>query len=364
MKNKLPQTGIDTLLKDESLLQSLSQKRVALLTNQSSLTKDFVPSAYALAERLGPALTCILTPEHGWGASIAEGEKVKDDFNHTIGKPIYSLYGGDKTQLEHVLSQIDCLIIDLQDVGLRCYTYSATCAKLLEKLSYHEIIVCDRPNPLGHKQQGPKLDPTYRSILAYLDVSFQHGQTLGELLTKYNQGFDRPLTLDVISGETTYQPDKHSWIPPSPNLPSWESVLLYPALVLLEGCNVSEGRGTGLPFTCIGAPQMNSNALVDFLNEIPGIRARPLSFTPQSGKLAGQECHGAHIILTDPLRLDAYSLGIKLIHFLKQNYPQFTWTEMERHKDKYFIDFLLGTSKIREDIDKGIAPSEVLERFG
>jgi uncharacterized protein YbbC (DUF1343 family) len=181
---KLPQTGIDNLLGDESLIQSLSQKRCALLTNQSALTQDFIPTVNALLETVGDSLSCILTPEHGWGASAAEGEKVKDGFHPKMGIPIYSLYGGDKAQLAKVLSEIDVLVIDLQDVGLRCYTYAATCANILEKLSIsqHEVIVCDRPNPLGQKQQGPKPNSDYRSILAYLDVPFQHGQTLGTLL--------------------------------------------------------------------------------------------------------------------------------------------------------------------------------------
>jgi uncharacterized protein YbbC (DUF1343 family) len=117
-----------------------------------------------------------------------------------------------------------------------------------------------------------------------------------------------------------------------------------------------------LPFTCIGAPLLESAILVDFLNEIPGIRARPLAFTPQSGKLAGQECSGAHLILTDPLKLDAYSLGIKLIYFLRHHYSQFTWTEMEHQKGKYFIDSLLGSALLREAVDQGTPLPEILDK--
>ncbi len=366
MANELPQTGIDTLLENKELIRKFSQQKVALLTNQSALTKDFVPTADALSKKLRGALRCILTPEHGWSASIAEGEKIKDGRCSVLGLPIYSLYGGDKRQLEDVLGDIDVLLIDLQDVGVRCYTYPATCAKLLEKMSKDrkEVIICDRPNPLGIHQRGPMLDPEYRSFLAFLDIPFQHGQTLGELLLTYNQSLQNgPLSLKVLSGERICRPFAYPWVPPSPNLPTWESILLYPGLVLLEGTNVSEGRGTSLPFTCIGAPDLDNQALVDFLNNSSGIRARPVIFTPQSGKLKGQECHGAHLLVTDFLRLDAFSLGLKLLFFLKQNYASFKWTEMEHKKGTYFIDYLLGTPMIRQTFDESLPIGEILEKF-
>jgi uncharacterized protein YbbC (DUF1343 family) len=349
MFHKPPPTGIDVLLKDETLLHGLTQKKIGILTNQSALTQDYKPTVQALSARLGGALTCILTPEHGWSGFIAEGVKVGDGFDSQLGLPIFSLYGTRQKSLREI--DIDTLIIDLQDVGLRCYTYTATCAKVLEARagSSLEIIVCDRPNPLGSKHQGPELDPDFRSFVGYLDVPFQHGQTIGELLSTYNQSLKVPLT--VIPCQHDHTPYEYPWIPPSPNLPSWDSVLLYPALVLLEGTNISEGRGTSLPFTCLGAPGLDHHKLVDFINRMDGIHARPLTFTPQSGELTGKECQGAHIFIIDLSKLDAFSSGLKILEFLRKNYSPFEWTEMMDNKGGYFIDYLLGTNSVREALE-------------
>ncbi|MBS0272379.1 MAG: DUF1343 domain-containing protein [Proteobacteria bacterium] len=342
-----PLVGIDYLLADETLLRTLSQKKVGLVTNQNALTQDYKPTAYVLKEKLGLALTCILTPEHGWSGQLAEGVKVEDGFDPHLNVPIFSLYGGHKQHLQG--ANIDVLLIDLQDVGLRCYTYTASCAKLLEALPEIEVIVCDRPNPLGPQQKGPPLDPDYRSFVGYLDVLFQHGQTMGELLVNYNKTHQN-LPLTVISCQHDHQVYAYPWVPPSPNLPSWDSVLLYPALVLLEGTNISEGRGTSLPFMCLGAPQLDHYKLVSFINTIKGVRARPLIFTPQSGKFQGQECQGAHLLITDHKAFDAFSLGLELLSFLKGNYSQFEWEKMNNHK--YFIDLLLGSDSFRKSLEK------------
>ncbi|MBP6952440.1 MAG: DUF1343 domain-containing protein [Alphaproteobacteria bacterium] len=347
MHHTPPSTGIDFLLRDANLLQHLSQKKVGLLTNQNALTQSYRLSAYALKEKLGESLRCLLTPEHGWSGQVAEGVKIGNGFDSHLNVPILSLYGGAKIS---GAVDFDVLIIDLQDVGLRCYTYTTTCAKLLENLSDIEVIVCDRPNPLGSQFKGPDLDPAYRSFVGYLDVPFQHGQTIGELLSLHNQTTaQHPFT--HLTCPHDHKPYAYPWIPPSPNLPSWESVLLYPALVLLEGTNISEGRGTTLPFTCLGAPELDHYALVNFINTIEGIRARPLLFTPQSGKLTGKECQGAHLLIIDLKKFDAYTFGMHLLHFLRSHYPLFEWNKTA--KDGFFIDYLLGTDSLRKSLEKG-----------
>lgn len=357
----LPPCGIDILLQDESLLTSLAKKKVALITNQNSLTQNYRLSAHALAEQLGDGLKCILTPEHGWSGFVAEGIKVGDGFDSTLGLPVFSLYGGGKKFLEFFQQEsIDCLLIDLQDVGLRCYTYVSTCAKLLEACSTFplEVMICDRPNPLGPAVRGPALEPQFRSLVGYVQTSFQHGQTMGELLS----GINTKLPLTVIPCQPYHQPYHYPWIPPSPNLPSWEAALLYPSLVLLEGTNVSEGRGTSLPFSCLGAPGLNNDLLVEYLNSLEesGIRARPIIFTPQSSKHANVACNGVHILLTNPLNINAFALGIRIVHFLKETYPPFKWEGMINKKDEYFIDYLLGTSALRLGIEQGLGLKEIL----
>lgn len=340
----LPFSGIDFLLENNYLIDKLSQQKVGLLTNQRTLTREGETSADALQKKIGNALTCLLTPEHGWNGQIAEGVKITDGFDAHLKLPIFSLYGGMKALEE---AKFDSLVIDLQDVGLRCFTYAASCAKLIETLSNQEVIVCDRPNPLGPQSKGPLLDPNYRSFLAYLDVPFQHGQTMGELLSIYKTQVD----LTIIACQHDHQPYHYPWFPPSPNLPSWDSVLLYPALVLLEGTNVSEGRGTSLPFMSLGAPGLDSHLLVDFLNTFPGLQAKPLTFTPHSGKLKGKECHGARLFISDVHVFEAFSMGLKMIRFLKENYPLFQWTRMDFEKEGFFIDYLLGTDSFRNELE-------------
>ncbi len=359
MSHNLPLTGIDFLLKNEKLLQSLSRRKVGLLTNQNALTQNYKPTAVALSEKLGDALRCILTPEHGWSGFIPEGVKVNDGFDSHLGLPIFSLYGGSQKCLQEI--NIDTLIIDLQDVGLRCYTYTATCAKVLEACSGSslKIIVCDRPNPLGSKRKGPMLDGNFRSFVGYLDVPFQHGQTIGELLTTFNKA-NGQLPLTVIPCQHDHIPYEYPWIPPSPNLPSWDAVLLYPALVLLEGTNISEGRGTSLPFTLLGAPGLNHHELVNLINGENGIRARPLIFSPHSGELKGKECQGAHLFVTDFDKFDAFSLGFKILTFLRKYYSPFKWTEMSDEKHGYFIDYLLGTDSFRKNLDEENLPESSL----
>ncbi len=352
-----PAFGIDHLLKDETLLRSLSKRNVGFITNQSALTQDFLVGVRAVHEKIGPALKCILTPEHGWSGFIAEGVEIGDGVDPYLGLPIFSLYGRSKKFVDFITTNaIDVILIDLQDVGLRCYTYAATCAKFFEACAEIplEIIVCDRPNPLGPAKRGPLLDPAYRSLLAYFDVPFQHGQTMGGLLSSFNTSLgEKKLPLTVIPCQHFHAPYAYPWVPPSPNLPSWESVLLYPALVLLEGVNVSEGRGTTLPFTSFGAPGLNAYELVDFLNNLPksGIRARPLTFTPNSGDFKGRECQGAHLILTETHLLDSLSLGTHILGFLKKTYQDFEWTTPEGgKKDIYTIDALMGRTSFREAI--------------
>jgi uncharacterized protein YbbC (DUF1343 family) len=339
---QLPESGIDLLLEDNKTLEYLSSQRVGMMTHQNALTQTYQVSAHALQEKIGPALKCIFSPEHGWSGQVAEGEKVANGFDSHLNIPIFSLYGASSSQE----LEVDVLIIDLQDVGLRCYTYGATCAQFLDKHSALEVIVCDRHNPLGPRQKGPPLDPAFRSLVGYFDVPFQHGKTLGELILNHNQNHE----IRIVSCQHDHKPYHYPWIPPSPNLPTWEAALLYPALVLLEGTNISEGRGTSFPFTCLGAPDLDQESLFQFLKTQKGIQARPLTFMPQSGKWKGEVCTGAHLLLTDYGHLEAFELGMELVAFLKNTYAPFEW--IKDKKQNYFIDLLLGSDGFRKDLER------------
>lgn len=336
MTLRLPKTGIDYLLEDGNAIASLAQKKVGLISHQNALTQDYRVSAEALQEKIGSALTYLFSPEHGWSGQMMEGQKIRNSVDPHLNLPVLSLYGGDQEPFD-----LDVLIIDLQDVGLRCYTYAATCAQFLEKLPALDVIVCDRPNPLGPHQRGFQLDPAYRSLVGYFDVPFQHGQTLGELLSQHNTKH----ALTLFSGPHDHEPYHYPWIPPSPNLPSWDAVLLYPGLVLLEGTNISEGRGTSFPFTCLGAPGLNQQQLLSFFSGRQGLRARPLTFTPQSSKWRGEVCTGAHLLLDPDGDLNAFEMGVDLLAFLQEIYAPFEWAQDE--DGRYFINLLLGGARLK-----------------
>lgn len=341
----LPQTGIDLLLED---LGVMGDKRVGLFANQTSKTAKSIPTAVALQGRLGPSLTCLFTPEHGWMANESEGKAIENTTDSSTNLTVYSLYGPLLERNLEALKNIDILIIDIQDVGVRCYTYAATCAKVLSYISKEklplQVIICDRPNPLGTAVKGERPQNPFSSIVSYLDVPFQHGKTLGELLQLYNQSLDSPGSLTILNTGEAFNPQLHAWIPPSPGLPDWESVFLYPGLVLLEGTNISEGRGTDFPFKCLGAPGMDAKLLIAQLGLESA--AHPYSFTPIRSKFKGGPCDG---ILFQGRVEDSYTLGLRLLTVLPQIYPAFEWI---LNGEKYWIDELLGRPDFRQEIGK------------
>lgn len=349
--NPLPETGIDALLLDVQYLSKL--KNVGLLTNKASVTADNTPTAYALSAVLKDNLRCLFSPEHGWSARGEDGKDVPDIVDPQLKKYVYSLYGPLFQKNLSRFDECDTLVIDIQDVGVRCYTFAATCAKVLDYLSTlkspPKILVCDRPNPLGTAQKGPSFNPDLQSIVQYLDVPFQHGKSLGSLLGDYNKALIAPLSLKVIPYKDEFSPFNHRWVPPSPALSNWTSVLLYPGLVLLEGVLVSLGRGTDKPFMSMGAPQLEQKKLVKALGKIPGLAVVPCSFTPQSSLFQDEFCQGVECQITDLKILDSYSFGLHLIRTLANIYPDFKWVQ-NKEKGTYWIDALLGSSDFRLSI--------------
>ncbi|NCQ67612.1 MAG: DUF1343 domain-containing protein [Alphaproteobacteria bacterium] len=344
----LPLTGIDALLSEA---RNLSQfKDVALLTNKACVTVKGIPTAYALGEILKDNLQCLFSPEHGWSAKGEDGKDVSNEVDSRLNKKVYSLYGALFDENLSRLNDIKTLIIDIQDVGVRCYTFAATCAKVLDYLSTLEkppaILICDRPNPLGKTVKGPSFNPNRQSLVQYLNVPFQHGQTVGTLLTRYNASLIKPVSLKVIPHKDEFYPFKHRWVAPSPALPNWTSVLLYPGLVLLEGVVLSLGRGTDKPFSSLGAPHLDTTKLLKSLGTIQGISATPLTFTPQSSVFQNKTCQGIEFQITNLKNVQSYDLGLQLIRTLSKIDPDFQWVQ-NKEKGSYWIDALLGSSDFR-----------------
>ena len=331
--------GIDALLAEPERWLG-GRERVALLANRASLTSDWTPSVDALRAALGERLVTLLSPEHGFSAFEDDATPIDDRRDPHTGLPLVSLYGPRRRPTPAMMAGFDAVVVDLREVGVRCYTYATTVALVLEAAAAAgtPVVVCDRPSLLGARVDGPALDPERRSFLGYLQVPFQHGLTLGELARHAAAALGgAPLEVVPVPGWrrqragasalVTGDPDAgarpsgllvppsagarlapsplYPFVPPSPGLPSEAAVALYPGLVLLEGTGLSEGRGTPLPFELLGAPDLDGFALARQINELgaAGVRARPLAFRPDSGKLAGRACDGVQLHVVDAVAL-------------------------------------------------------------
>ena len=321
--------GIDALLADPD--RFLEGRRVALLANQSSLTADGIPTLEALRAAPGVELIALLTPEHGWSGFEDDATPVDDRRDPRTGLAIHSLYGPRRRPSADVLRSLDAVVVDVQEVGLRCYTYATTTALLCEAAAATgtRVVLCDRPSLSGPRVDGPALDPALRSFLGYLDVPFQHGRTIGEVVSWGTRHLDVDLHVAPVTGWARGHPAPLPFVPPSPGLPTPEAVALYPGLVLLEGTNLSEGRGTTLPFQLIGAPWLEGYALARALTalELPGLRFRPVTFRPRSDRHAGAVCEGVQLHVTDAAALRPLEAVVRILAHVREAHPEFAWTD-------------------------------------
>lgn len=360
--------GIDRLLAEPE--RWLKGGRVALLSNQASVTSDHRPSATALQAALAGRLVALLTPEHGASGFEEDAASVPDGRDARTGLPVHSLYGPRRRPDPGLLREVDAVVVDLRDVGVRCYTYAASVALLLEvaRETGTEVVVCDRPALLGSRLDGPALDPAGRSFLAYLDVPFQHGLTLGELMRLHARRLGgAPLRVLEVQGWRRGDADAGAFVPPSPGLPTPAAAALYPGLVALEGTELSEGRGTPLPFQLVGGPGVDGDALARDLNArgLQGVWARPLSFRPDSGKLGGRRCDGVQLHPTDMTRLRPLEVGAAALSALRSA-GRLRWRRCEempwaRHPDAgrswhepvegWLVDALLGDASFRAVVE-------------
>jgi uncharacterized protein YbbC (DUF1343 family) len=309
--------------------------RVGLLTNPSAVTHDLV-SAYDVF-RSTPAvqLAALFSPEHGFAAAARDGESVASSIDARTGIPIHSLYGDTMRPTREMFTGVDALVCDIQDIGVRYYTYAWTISYAIEAAGAANIpiFILDRPNPLGDTVDGNILERDYRSIVGAQPVPVQHGMTLGELMRWFNGAHNpTPAALHVIACTgyrhgMTWEETGLPFVPPSPAMPHINTVRQYAGACLLEGTNISEGRGTALPFEICGAPFIDGAALAERLNALPlvGVRFRPHAFTPSASKHAGSVCYGvqAHITSGSFRPLLAWVAGIQT---LRHMYPDhFAW---------------------------------------
>ncbi len=363
--------GIETLI--DSPPSWLRSARLGLLVNQSSYTRNF-RSTWAEIAGAGGKISCVFSPQHGFhGEKQANMIESAHGWSDELGVPVVSLYGSERQPTEEMLRNVDVLVMDLQDVGSRVYTYGATMALCMEAAGRFgvKVAVLDRPNPIGGKLvEGNLVDEECRSFVGLCPIPMRHGLTMGELAMFLTKLQNVECDLEVYPMKEWRRGSHYGemglpWFFPSPNMPSWETALVYPGMVLLEGANVSEGRGTTLPFHLFGAPFMDQGKLLGRLREyaLDGVFLRPVSFEPVFDKWQGQLCHGFHIHVTDMDKFRPYRFGLALLQALMETHGEsFRWLPppYEYEWEKTPIDILIGNRIIRERLEEGVQ-LEVLE---
>ena len=366
-RNGSVQTGIDVLERNnfDPVRGVSGKKKIGLLTNQTGLDSQGRRTIDVLAHADGISLDAIFSPEHGVTGTL-DTTDVGNMKDAATGIPVYSVYGATdaaRRPSPDVLKQFDAIVVDIQDAGVRFYTYETTLGYFLEGAAKAgvEVFVLDRPDPVtGSFVQGPMPDPGRESFVSYGAVPVRHGMTMGELAKMYNseRNINAKLTIIPIEGWMRgdwFDSTALGWVNPSPNLRSLTEATLYPGVALVEGTNVSVGRGTETPFELLGAPWIHGRELAQYLNarEISGVRFVPVSFTPSASNYAGQKCEGVNIMLVERNAFDAPELGIELASALHKLYPE--QFHMERMIE------LLVNQKVYDSIMQGIDPRRIAE---
>jgi uncharacterized protein YbbC (DUF1343 family) len=318
-------------------------------------------------------LTTLYSPQHGFFAEKQDNMIESGDMTDPVLQiPVYSLYGKTRIPTKEMFDPIDVLIVDLQDVGTRVYTFMYTLSFCLEaaKTFNKKVLVLDRPNPItGLAIEGNCLNPAYSSFVGRYPLPMRHGLTMGELARLFNEHFKIGCDLEVVpmkgwQRSMFYEQTGLPWIPPSPNLPRPVSTLVYPGQVLWEGTNVSEGRGTAQPFELFGAPYVDSQGILAAIDteSIPGIILRPVAFEPTANKWQAQLCQGFQIHITDPHAYRPYETSLRLLQVvIRHHQKDFAWKQppYEYETRRLPIDLIIGDGKIRRRLEK-IEPIETI----
>src|SRR5215831_8037359 len=333
MRSVLP--GIDRLIGDPS---PIAGKRFGLVTNPSGVTAAGLPSWRALADLRGGKLVRLFGPEHGVDGGAIYMEAVRNAVHPPTGLPCVSLYGSTVESLKphpEDLEGLDALVFDIQDVGARYYTYIWTMLLAMEASAEAGLrfIVCDRPNPIGGAVEGAPQDSDHLTFVGLHPVSVRHGMTAGEMarLLASERKLDLDLTVVPLSGwarDMSFARTGLAWVSPSPNIPSPSTALLYPGICLIEGTNLSEGRGTARPFELVGAPWIDAMRLADALNglALPGLRCIPTHFRPMFDKHAGSSCGGVLLTVTDHTTFRSFETGLRVVETAHRLAPRdFRW---------------------------------------
>lgn len=355
---RMVQTGADRLSLLESELRGL---RFGLLTNPTGINRRFESVIDRCAGFKSAALTALFACEHGIRGERQAGVRFGDEKDDKTGIPVFSLYGDHKRPTEEMMDGVDAVVFDIQDLGVRFYTYLSTLVYMMEACATDgkRLIVLDRPNPLGGiVSEGGMLEAGYESMVGAWAVPFRTGLTIGEFAEYVNSRLPVRCNLQVVpmlgwKRDMEYPATGLPWIMPSPNIPTMDTVRVYAGNCLFEGTNVSEGRGTTRPFELLGAPWMDGRAVSEAVNRLglPGVHAQPVHFTPTFSKYQGELCSGVQLFVTDPAAYRSVATALHLLHTVAVLYPaQFQWTPPFKEGRKPFIDYLSGSDLVRTSI--------------
>jgi uncharacterized protein YbbC (DUF1343 family) len=345
--------------------KNLRGARVGLVVHPASVNRKLEHAAAVCGRSKKFQLAALFGPQHGilgqTQDNMVEWEGFRDPATNI---PVYSLYGKTRKPTHEMLSNIDALVIDLQDVGARYYTFIWTlelCMQACGSLG-KTVIVLDRPNPInGQAMEGPMLKPEFASFVGLRPLPVRHGMTIAEigayLQDTFHPGLDyRVIPMQGWKRKMWFDQTGLPWVLPSPNMPTLDTALVYPGMCLLEGTNISEGRGTTRPFEIFGAPFIHAETLVSVLNEfkLPGVVFRPLSFEPTFQKHVNMLCNGAQIHVMDKEKFRPFKTGLAILKAIHNTYPRdFAWKQPPYEYEEVLlpIDILAGTDRLRKDIE-------------
>jgi uncharacterized protein YbbC (DUF1343 family) len=365
-RSRRVQSGLERLLRRPGRLRG---RRLGLVANPTSVTADLTHAATALLRARAFRLEALFGPEHGIWANAQDLVEVEDSRDPLTGLPVHSLYGKTRVPTKEMLAGLDAVLFDVQDIGSRYYTFAYTMLHVLEACAAAgvSVVVLDRPNPLGGEVvDGNVLDPEYRSFVGLHPLPARHGLTVGELALFFRaeRRLDVDLSVVPMRGwrrRMHFEDTGLPWVLPSPNMPTVDTAFVYPGGCLIEGTNLSEGRGTTRPFELVGAPWLDPWGLARDLERerLPGVRFRPVFFTPTFQKHAGRLCGGLQVHVLDRGRFSAFLTYLLLVHHARRQDPRrFAWRDppYEYELVRRPFDILCGTDRVRLTIEQGVSP--------
>jgi uncharacterized protein YbbC (DUF1343 family) len=353
----------------------LAGLRIGLVCNPASIDSRFEHVIERWAREEAVTIAALFGPQHGVRADVQDNMvETPHAYDRRRCVPVYSLYSETREPTAEMLRGLDALVIDLQDIGARIYTFIYTMANCLRAGRKHgvPVVVCDRPNPIGGLQvEGPVLERGFESFVGQFPIPMRHGMTIAELARMFNDHEQiaaelRIVPMDGWTRDMYFDDTSLPWVMPSPNMPTLDTAIVYPGTVLFEGTNASEGRGTTRPFELVGAPWIDPDSFADRLNAygLPGVRFRPTVFEPTFQKHARESCGGCQIHVLDRTAFRPVEAGVALLTECRQaDLTRFAWRpppyEYERNRPP--IDILAGSERLRTQVDRGVPVREIVQ---